>query len=162
MPIPELFSAEVEYSLWSAAQGDIDLMSIAPSTGKAAVLHSFVIEPISEVGDANERFGRWKIVRGHTSAPTGGVTVDLTSVWNQTENPTSITCYAPSPGISSGGTPVDVHSGAFNVRYGLLYLPPPQLRITIKGGEYLNIRLLAWNPAPSEVRFNMTLYVEEV
>lgn len=45
--------------------------------------------------------------------------------------------------LATGGTPLTLYAGTFNVRSGLLYVPTPECRPVISGGGRLVVRLLA-------------------
>ena len=62
---------------------------------------------------------------------------------------------------TSSGTPLDMHSEAFNIRTGWAYIPTPEMRIrTDEGDGFLAVALI---DVPSDsLTMSGTMYVEEL
>ena len=135
-----------------------DFFQIDPVNNRNCVLHSVVITQSSEPSSEEEQL-TVQIIRGHTVDGSGGsvatpvplLSDDVAAVMDAQINNTT---------IASGGTPVILHSEAFNSRMGWYYLPTPEMRTVTKANAVLFVvRLLN---APSDaITFNGTMYIEE-
>ncbi len=136
-----------------------DLLSILPATQKPCVLHAVYLSQSSDYGDAEEEQLRIALVRGHTTAPSGGSAFTPIAL-NPSGAAAGVTARTNDTVIASAGTGVNLHVEAFNVRAGWVYLPTPECRIIVKNAEYLCVRLLA-NPVDS-LTMSGTMLVEEI
>ena len=83
------------------------------------------------MGESDELMMRWKIIRGHATVGTGGLDQTSAVVPLKPSAPsTSLTSFRIlDENIATGGTPVDLYTGAFNLRLGtcLDFAPPPDM-----------------------------------
>jgi len=154
-----MYSIEFENITVNAAGTDQEIFSVLPATQKPCILHAIFIDQNTEVGDAEEEMLRWKIVRGHTTVGSGGAAVTPQKLHPDTAA-AGATARINDTTLATAGTAVDLHSGAFNVRAGLIYIPTPEMRITWKNAEYLVVRMLS--TVGDDLSMSGTLYFEEV
>ena len=122
-----LYTVTFENVSYTTANGDHDYFEFTPADDKPIALEALYIYTTSEVGDAQEEQVRWSIVRGHTTSGTGGSAPTPTPVIS-TDTAAGFTAETSNTAIAStAGT--TVHVGAFNIRIGLEYVPPPEHRI---------------------------------
>lgn len=123
----------------------IDIVTIIPTSPlRVAILdiELGIVEGTVGAGDANEQFGRWSIVRGHTAVGSGGVALTPSAQNPDREGP-SFTARRGDTTGASGGTPVNLYCGSFPIRAGILYRPKKIVIPRVKSPELLVIRLLA-------------------
>lgn len=151
-----IYSVEFEFI---AEAGDVDFFELIPGDDNPCSIVAAFITQATEFGDAAEEMLRYRIIRGHTANGTGG-TVATPRPLDPGDVAASFTCDTMNSGIATGGTPVFLHSGTFNVRTGLEYIPPPEMRVKVQQPDLsLILRLMA---APTDsITFSGTLYVEE-
>lgn len=101
-----------------------DLIDIRPAVSKPVKLHAIYQGPTggsygtADVGDTNEEYVAFQIIRGYTGAGSGGG-----SPTPQPVDPThgvaasfGVTTVNPVATWASGGTPVQLHADGFNLR----------------------------------------------
>lgn len=141
----------------------VDFWEIRAPANKILILHALYVEQSTEAGDAQDEMLTWHIKRSGSAATSGS---------GGTAAPTARPLDPGDPAFAgtvdtvtnttkiTGGTPVTLHSGNFNVRAGLLYLPTPELRPMWTNQEYLTIEL-AKTPADS-ITFSSTMYFQSL
>jgi len=154
-----MYSIEFADVAVTAAQ---DLFSFKPLDDRPVILHAVFITQNSDVADAAEEMLTVKIIRGAATVGSGGS--------NPTARPLDSTdaAFGPTTNVrandtteTSGGTPLDMHSEAFNIRTGWAYIPTPEMRIrTDEGDGFLAVALITV-PADS-LTMSGTMYVEEL
>ena len=154
-----MYSIEFENITVNAAGTDQEIFSVLPATQKPCILYAIFIDQNTEVGDAEEEMLRWKIVRGHTTVGSGGAAVTPQKL-NPDAPTAGASCRVNDTTLQTAGTAVDLHSGAFNVRAGLIFIPTPEMRITWKNAEFLAVRMLS--TVGDDLSMSGTLYFEEV
>jgi hypothetical protein len=153
------YSVEFENVTVTAAGTDQDFFMILPATQKPCRLLALYLDQSSEIGDAQEEFLRYKIIRGHTTVGSGGSAVTAQKL--HPDAPTAgATCRVNDTTPASAGTPADLHSGTFNVRSGLIYIPTPEMQIVCKNAERLVVRMMS--TVSDDVSMSGTLYFEEL
>lgn len=138
-----LYSVTFENVSFTTANGDHDYFELTPADDKPIALEAVYVYTTSEVGDAQEEQVRWSIVRGHTTSGSGG-SAPTPAVYSQsTDAAAGFTAETANTTIAStGGT--TLHVGAFNIRIGLEYVPPPEHRIvTTQGNTTIVVRQLS-------------------
>lgn len=152
-----VYSITFENVSVTAAQ---DLFEIQPGTNHPVVVMAVYIDQISDVGDAQEEMLRYQIIRGHTTSGTGG-TVPTARPMDPGDSAASLSAEVNNTTIASLGTPVVLHSGAFNIRAGLALIFPPEMTPVVNAAQTtLVVRLMA---APADaVTLSGTLYVAEL
>lgn len=155
-----VYTVEFENVSITTAGGDLDFFYIAPADDKPVALHALFLDQISDVGDAQDEMLRYCIIRGHTTVGSGGASATARPV-KPNSTAAGFTARTNDATIASAGTPVNLHSGAFNVRVGLPLIWTPELRPVVSQAEgSIVVRLMA-GPA-DDLTMSGTLYVEEL
>lgn len=137
----------------------VDFFELTPADDRPLAVIGMTLDQISDVKDAEEEILRYRVIRGHATTGSGGA-----APTPQLLHPRSVaagfTAETNNTTIASTGTPVNLHSGAFNIRVGeRLFLPPELYWRVDQGQTLLVVRLMA---APADaVTMSGTLYVME-
>lgn len=143
-----------------AVTAQVDFFEITPADDKPCIIHGCYLSQSSDTGDAAEEMLRVKIIRGHTTGGSGGSAPTPASL-NPADAAAGFTAETNNTTIASAGTTVDLHSEAFNIRSGWVYMPTPEARPVVnQGNTTLVVRLMA-APADS-LTISGTLIVEEM
>jgi hypothetical protein len=115
---------------------------------------------VADVGSAQEEWLRFRILRGHTSLGTGGFGGNGYAMKPRDIDPRTTTLLQRTV-LASGGTPVILHEGAFNVRTGLqLWWKPGTEPSAREADTALIVRLV---DAPNDsITLTGTLYFREM
>jgi len=161
-----MYTVEFENATIANASGDYDLISLLAAAQKPIVLHAIYIAQISDVGDAQEEILRIRLIRGNTTAPSGGAAPTPRPL-DALDVAASFTARTNDSTIASAGTAVNLHSDAFNIRTGWVYIPTPEMRPKLvpnqgaaAANEYLVLRLMA--AVTDDLTMSGTAYVEEL
>ena len=139
-----------------------DLFAFKPLDDRPVILHAIFLSQTDDVGDSAEEMLLVKIIRGAATIGSGGS--------NPTARPLDSTdaAFGPTTNVrvndtteTSAGSPLDMHSEAFNIRTGWAYIPTPEMRIrTDEGDGFLAVALI---DVPSDsLTMSGTMYVEEL
>lgn len=155
-----MYTIEFSNDTLTAAETDMDAFYIAPADDRKVTLHAVFIEQESEIGDAQEEFMRYKIIRGHATVGSGGTSATPVAL-DPDAAAADATCRVNDTTPASAGTPLDVHSGTFNVRSGLVLIFTPEMRpvVTQASGATIVVRILS--TVTDDIQFSGTLYFEE-
>lgn len=154
-----VYSVEFEAVAVTAAQ---DLFALKPADDKPITIHAIFLSQSSDVGDAAEEMLRIKIIRGAATIGSGGSNPTPRPL-NSGDSASGITtnCRVNDTTETSGGTPLDMHSEAFNIRTGWAYMPIPEDRIRCAESDgFISVALM--NAPGDELTVSGTLYFEEV
>lgn len=136
-----------------------DLFELNAGSAKPLVIHGFVLSQNTEEGDAQDELLHIRIRRGQTSSGSGGSAPTPVPL-NPSAAAATFTMEANNTTQASGGTIVTMHEDAMNVRQGMPYMFPPELRPKIPGGGRGCLELI---DAPADsITFNMMIWVEEL
>jgi hypothetical protein len=144
----------------TTANGDYDIFSILPAVGKHVRIHSIKLDNLQVVQDANEEMLRITVVRGHTTAPSGG-TAATANPLHPDDAADAATCRYMDGTIASAGTAVTLAAFGWNVRMPFREVFTPEERPYCKNAEYIVVRLMA-APAATDPELSGTLVFEEV
>lgn len=120
----------------------VDILELAPASGKPIRIISLNLHQTSDFGDAQDEVISVKWVRGMTTSGTGGNTV----------TPSKCMSNDPSAGFgaesfntsqASGGSPVILARHGFNVRAGLERIYSPEEVIMVTSSEIICLRFEA-------------------
>lgn len=136
-----------------------DLFELVAAAGKPCLIHAIYVEQSSDAGDAQDEQLQWAIKSGQSTSGSGG-SAPTPNPTNPTDAAAGLTAEANNTTKASAGTIITHHSGAFNVRAGLVYIPTPEMRIVISGGRRATVELVG-APADS-LTMSGTIYVEEI
>jgi len=134
----------------SAAQ---DLAEILAASGKPIRIHEIRLSQATEEGDAAADMLNITLKRnsGGTSG-SGGTSVTPTPL-QPSEGAASATAEIDNSTALSAGTNTSICQEAFNAQVGWFYLPTPECRPEIPGGQYM---LLTLDAAPNAT---LTMYI---
>ena len=136
-----------------------DLIQWIPGTEKPILIHAIFISQITELGDSAEELITVQITRDNDTDGSGGTTTSAVPLdGNDAADAATITVTNTT---DASGTPVILHSEAFNVRVGWAYIPTPEMRPRCDLGDQNLVVLLAEAPDDS-ITFNLTAYFEEL
>jgi hypothetical protein len=153
-----MYTVEFENTAITNANGDYDWFEITPADDSPLRVHGIFITQSTEIGDAQEEMLRYKVIRGH--ATTGNGTATTPAPLNPNDPASSFTAETVASTPATTGTPVDLHSGTFNVRTGLeMWLPPEAQWVVTQAQTMLVVRLMA--AVTDDMNMSGTLYVEE-
>lgn len=145
-----------------AVTAEVDFFEFLAPADASIIIHEVHVGQETEEGDTQAEVLAYKIVRGEgATSGSGGSTVTPTPLEAgmsasgatvETNNTTKMT--------AGGGSITIVHADAFHVAAGLHFVPTPQARPVISGGDRLTIEL-AESPADS-ITFSAAVYYEEI
>lgn len=137
----------------------VDFFELTPADDLPLEIFGLFLSQTSEVGDAQDEMIRYRVIRGNATSGSGGGTPTPQPV-DPKEQAASFSAKSLNTTIASTGTPVNLHSGAFNVRSGeQIWLPEGAGWRATQANTLLVVRLMA-APADS-VSFSGTCYVRE-
>jgi hypothetical protein len=155
------YSIAFENVAVTAASGDQDIFYLAPADDKPCRILAVYLSVISELGDAQEEWLRLQWIRGHATVGSGGAAVTTPTPLSPTDAAAGFTARTNDTTIASAGTAVVVHSDAFNVRSGWVYIPTPETVIQVTQTQTtLVLRLMA--AVTDDVVMTGTCYIEEL
>jgi hypothetical protein len=106
----------------TTALGDHDFFELTPADDKPIELAAVLLSFSSELGEAQEEWIDWGVVRGN--ATTGNGTATTPAAMDPRDNAAGFTAKTVSTTPASAGTAVETVSDNFNVRSGLqIWLP---------------------------------------
>lgn len=140
-----------------------DFFEITAADDKPVEFVGFTVDQtgVADVGDAQEEFLRWEVVRGHSTSGSGG-TAPTPRPLKVTDAAAGFTAEVNNTTIASSGTGVILHEGAFNVRGDYIYWWPEgcEPNCSQASGVLIVLRLVA---APADaITLSGTLYVREL
>lgn len=152
-----IYTVEFENVSVTAAQ---DLFELTPAANKAITIVGLELSQSSDVGDAAEEILRYRIIRGHATSGSAG-SAPTPAPLDPNGSAASFTAEANNTTIASAGTPINLHSGTFNIRSGLfLWLPPECVWKCTNTQTLVVVRLMA---APADaLSMSGTVYVHEL
>lgn len=110
----------------AAASGDYDFFEFTPSDDRPIELVALHIGNKSEIGDAQEEFLAWAIVTDNTTSGNGTLATPVPL--DPADAAATFTAETIASTPASAGTAVTVWDGTFNIRAGLDYIWPPEMR----------------------------------
>lgn len=148
-----MYSASFEKVPVTAAQ---DLFQLLAPADSVAILHAVYISQDTEEGDAQAEQLHILIHRGSTNGSGGSVV---------TPTPMNLGDAAAGTVVEANNTTQGtegtfIHSEAWNVQIGFVYLPTPEMRPVISPSDLLHIEL---QDAPADsITMSGTIYFEEI
>lgn len=133
-----------------AHTAQVDFFELLAGTGVPLLLHGFELFQTTEFGDAQEE-QLLMVLKRVTGAPTsgsGGPTAPTFRQLNPNDTAPAATIEHGNTTKLTGGTSVELARFSWNVRSSLLYLPPPEGRITLDAATRLVLEELT-TPADS-------------
>lgn len=133
-------------TMWAATFENVavtalqDLFELNAPTNIPVCLHRVLITQHSDFGDAQAEILRVRFIRGFTTSGSGGTTPTATDLGTQGATyGGSVEANNTTP--ANTGTTNTPHVEAWNVATALDYMPPPEQRIWLKGGDRLVVNL---------------------
>ena len=146
------------------ASGDYDLFEIDPATEKPVEIMAIFLGNKSEVADAQDEMVAWSIIRmsGGTFTSSNGTstTPRLTDPSDAAASFTAETVGATV--ATTTGTSVTLHSDTFNIRAGLQFIFPPDMRPKCDGTAQSALLVRLTTALADDATVSGTLYVREL
>jgi len=153
----KIYSAEFADVSVAAAQ---DFFSLLVGDDEPIKLLACFISQKTDFGDANAEGLTIKIIRGWGTVGSGGSAPTPINLDGKGGAATT-TVRANDTTEASAGSPVDVHSEAWNIQMPWIYLPIPELRIRVDQADDLISVSLITVPG-SAILCSGTIYWEEM
>jgi hypothetical protein len=133
----------------AAHTAQVDYFELLAASGKPLLLHGFELAQTTELGDAQEEQISL-VLKRVTGAPTSGSGGSSVTPSPLCPNDTAAGATLETGNTTklTGGTSVELARFSWNVRGSLLYLPPPEGRITLDASTRLVLEELT-TPADS-------------
>ena len=141
-----------------AATTEVELITVEADTTNPFIIHSVRIGQSSEEGDVQAEMLRIQVGRYSGAQGTVGGAAAIESPHEQGIAVATVSGYVGSETLS--GTKTVIIEDGFNVQAGFLYLPTPEERIIIAGGEGAFVGIPV-GPADA-VTFMMSMTIEEL
>src|SRR5690349_11394838 len=123
-----MYTVSFDQVTLAAASGDYDLWELTPADDKPICIAGLEISNKSEIGEAQEEFIAYSIIRGNATSGSGGSAPTPARVV-AADNAAGFTAETCNSTIASAGTAVSMTSATFNIRGGLDKIYPEQYRI---------------------------------
>lgn len=159
-----VYTVAFDQQSFTNANGDYDFFEIDPAADKPVEIVGIFIENKSEIGDAQEEMVAWSIERFSGATFSGGNgTAATPRPLDPSDGAASFAAEVVAATIATTtGTKVTLHAGCFNIRTGLQFIFPPDMRPKCDGAAHsaLVIRLLT--ALADDATLSGTLYVREL
>jgi hypothetical protein len=157
--MPRLYTVEFSNTTIAAASGDYDLFSLDAAAEKPVELIGITLEQLTELGDVAEEQLRIRVIRGHTTASSGGAAPTARPV-SAIDTAAGFTARTNDSTIASAGTAVNLMSRGWNVRGPFEWWAPYQGGgFWTSGAELLVVRLMA--AVADDMNMSGTIWVNE-
>jgi hypothetical protein len=151
-----IYTVEFEGVAVTAA---VDFFELTPADDKPIEIMGIFLSQSSDLGDAASEILRYRVIRGHTTSGSGGAAPTPRPL-NRSGAAAGFAAETCNTTIASVGTPLNLHSDAFNIATGLqLWLPESCEWEASQADTTIVVRLMA-APADS-LTMSGTLYVRE-
>lgn len=130
-----MYSAAISVAAHTA---QVDYFELSAASGKPLLLHGVELGQTTEIGDAQEEMLSL-VLKRITGSPTSGSGGGAPTFQPLTPNDTAAGATLETGNTTklTGGTSVELARFSWNVRSPLLYLPPPEGRITLDASTRL-------------------------
>lgn len=118
-----------------------DFLSVQPAANRPIEICYVSLFQTSDFGDAQAENLAVSLVRGHTTAPSGGVAVTPTLIGDSNAATSGVTARRNDTTIASGGSVVTAYDMSFNVAAGLERWFPEDFRLRVQNAVWVNLRL---------------------
>jgi hypothetical protein len=153
-----VYTVSFDQQTIAAASGDYDFFELDAATDKPIEIVAVDLSNKSEIGDAQEEMVAYSIVRGNTT--TGNGTSTTARPLDASDGAASFTAKVVSSTPASVGTAVNLLVGTFNIRAGLQYIFPPEMRPKTQGADLMCVRLLT--ALADDATLSGTVWVREL
>lgn len=135
-----------------------DFFEVVAAAGKPLEIVSVELSQYTETGDAAEEGLGLLFERGHSASGSGGSAFTPVPL-NSTDTAAGFSAEVNNTTNAATGTIVTCHAANWNIRAPYLYMPPPDARIWLAGGERFVVELL--NAPADSVTMSGTIVVIE-
>lgn len=153
-----VYTVSFDQQTIAAASGDYDFIELDAAAEKPIEIVAVDISNKSEIGDAQEEMVAYSIVRGNTTTGNGSATT--ARPLDASDGAASFSAKTVSSTPASVGTAVNLLVGTFNIRAGLQYIFPPEMRPKTQGADLLCVRLLT--ALADDATLSGTVWVREL
>lgn len=156
-----IYTVEFDDATILNAEGSVDYWQLIPADDRPIAIIGIFLA-MDDVGDANEKNIRWRVIRGHTSVGSGAEfpTVAPRAVNRGMSGQQSFTASGNLDGIATAGTVHNLHTDRFNSRMGIReFLPEEAWWGASQGDGTMVVRQLSTVGETKQV--SSTLYVAE-
>jgi hypothetical protein len=144
------------------ADGDYDWFEVSPADDKPVRLWGLYMSQTSDLGDAAEEILTWQVIRGHATSGSGAPVTPSAEPLNPSTAAEGFAVEVLNDVVATTGTPIDLHSGGWNVRIPLeFWWTPETTPYASQGQTTILIRQLD-TAADDLTGVSGTLYVEEL
>lgn len=145
----------------AAASGDYDFFEIDPAAEKPIAIMGLFLGQKTELGDAAEEQIRWSLVRLNGTLTSGNGTSATPRPLDPNDGAASFAAETiGSTPATCSGTVETLHEDSYNIRSGLPFIFPPDMRHKANGNQLLCVRLL--EALADDADMIGTLYVMEL
>ena len=148
----------------AAASGDYDLFEIDPAADKPVDIVAIELGNKSEIGDAQEEmvsYAVWYAAGGTFTSGSGTATTPVKTVPNDVAASFAAETVGATVATTTG-TLTYGHTSTFNIRTGLTYVFPPELRTQCDGAANSAVGVRLRTALADDATFSGTLYVREL
>lgn len=135
-----------------------DLFEVVAAAGKPLEICAVHLSQLTETGDAAEEGLGLLFERGHSASGSGGSAFTPVPL-NSTDTAAGFSAEVNNTTNAATGTIVTLHADNWNIRIPYIWMPTPDCRIHVAGGERFVVELLT-APADS-VTMSGTIVVIE-
>jgi len=121
-----IYTAQFLDAAITAAGTDWDHFELTPADDKPIEVCGLVLAVTSELGEAQEEWMRLQVIRGHATSGSTPISSPTPVPLNPSDAAAAFTVECNNSTIASTGTPVNLHTDAFNVRAGYVWGPVPE------------------------------------
>lgn len=121
-----VYTVVFDQQSFTAANGDYDFWELTPADDKPIEIVAISICNKSELGDAQEEFVAWSVVRGNST--TGNGTTTTPRPLDPSDGAASFTAKVVSSTPASAGTAITPIAKTFNIRANLDEIYPEVMR----------------------------------
>lgn len=151
-----MYSIQFNAVAVTAAQ---EFFALVAASTCSVIIHGWDIGQASDYGDAQAEGLRLLLIRGYTTASSGGNTVTPVPL-RQNVAAAASTARINDTTLATAGTPVTVHATAWNIQAGSIWIPTPEMRPSLAPGARAVLR--SPNTPTDSITMSGTLYFEEV
>lgn len=124
-----IYTVSFAASAFTSANGDYDFFELTPADDRPIEIVAIYIGNKSEIGDAQEEFVEWSIVTDN--ATTGNGTATTPHPVDPRDAAAGFTAEVVGSTPASTGTEIFIHQDTFNIRAGLQFLVPEEMRARV-------------------------------
>lgn len=156
--MPRGYTVGIENGTLATASGDYEVFELLAADDKPIELRSIVIKTTSELQEAQEEWLRIQVIRGYTTAGTGGSAGVTVGKLSANDSNAGFTAATLRTALGSAGTAVAIWTDAFQVRAGFELFKAPLEGFWTGGADYLSVRLTAATTDDASINANIEVW----